>query len=174
MRERYWFGLVFLIGFLMMVTFFWLDRERKETVHIGSSIPKMKYLTRDGLQVLAADSTRPLVILYFNRKCEHCLYQLDLLEKSIDLFGDQKFIFLTSEMKFLAEGSEKRWSILSIASSCTFGVVYSKDFLNAFGTIGTPALFIFNRRGMLIFKNNGEVKIEKLKQVLGIKEQQAI
>jgi hypothetical protein len=170
MREKHFFLFSLIIGSLMILAFFWMEGERKEVLNPGHPLPVMKYLTRDGVQILAVDSSRFLMIMYFNRKCEHCLYQLDLLEKNIDLFPNQKFIFLTSEVKFLSEGNEKQWSTLSTRQNCTFGIVPGNDFLNAFGTIGTPAIFIFNSQGILLFRFNGEIKLAKLKQVLGISE----
>ena len=168
MRERRFFFMSFVTGFLIISAFFWLEGEKREILNIGHTIPAMKYLTRDGLRILAADSSRLLVVVYFNRKCEHCVYQLDLLDKNINLFADKKFIFLTSELKFLAEGSERQWGQLSIQQNCSFGVVYSNEFLKAFGTITTPSIYIFKNQGILLFKFNGEIKIEKFKQILGI------
>ena len=165
-KQKRFFWLALLSGTLLISAFFWIEQERRNILKIGDSIPQISYLTRNGLDILAADSTRIQMLMYFNRNCDHCLYQLDLFEKNIALFQNQKFIFLTSEAKFISTGQESRWSILSTRGNCIFGMIPGNEFLNAFGTISTPVIFIFNRRGILTGKFTGEIKLDKIKQVL--------
>ncbi len=168
MKEKRFFLLALILACFLITAFFWIEQQRKEILKVGESIPAMKYLTRDGLQILSADSARVLVLMYFNRKCEHCRYQLELFEKNIGIFQNQKFIFLTSEAEFLSAGLEKQWGTLSIQDNCSFGLVPGNEFLNAFGTNSTPAIFIFNRRGLLLANFNSEIKLDKIRQVLGV------
>jgi thioredoxin-related protein len=165
-KGKRFFWLALLSGSLLISAFFWIEQQRREILKIGDSIPVMKYLTRSGLQMLSADSTRVLMLMYFNRNCQHCQYQLDLFERNMDLFQKQRFIFLTSEAKFISTGQEKQWCTLSTQQNCIFGMIPGNEFFNVFGTISTPAIFIFDRRGMLAGKFTGEIKLDKLMQVL--------
>lgn len=168
MKEKQFFVLALLIAAIIILAFFWIEQHRKKILKVGESIPAMNYQTRDGQQSPSADSTRVLVLMYFNRKCEYCLYQLELFEKNIGIFRNQRFVFLTSEADFFSAGLEKQWSMLSSRENCSFGMVPGNVFLNAFGTSSTPAIFIFSNRGLLLANFNSVIKLDKIKQVLGV------
>jgi thioredoxin-related protein len=168
MKEKRFLVTALLIASIVVMAFFWVEQHRKKILKVGESLPAITYLTRDGKQILSADSARILVLMYFNRKCEYCLYQLELFEKNIGIFRNQKFIFLTSEAEFFSAGLEKQWSRLSNQENCSFGMVPGNVFLNAFGTSSTPAIFIFDDRGVLLANFNNVIKLDKIKQVLGV------
>ena len=168
MRDKRFFMLAVLIAALVVMAFVWIEQHRKKILQVGENLPALKYLTRNGQQILSPDSSRVLVLMYFNRKCGHCLYQLELFDKNIGIFRDQRFIFLTSEAEFFSAGLEKQWSMLSSRENCSFGMVTGNEFLRAFGTSSTPAIFIFDDRGLLLARYNSVIKLDKIKQVLGV------
>jgi len=160
--KKYIFAFSLITLSVMMMFFVQVKYKGGDKLRIGSKIPSLKYFNRNGFQILAADSIKPLVILYFHSGCEHCIYQLDQIEKNLDQFSSQKFIFLTYEKKFFAESKDSQWGLLSTQDEYSFGIVNENEFRNYFGTVYTPSIFIFNPRGSLCSKFDGEVKIEKL------------
>jgi hypothetical protein len=160
------FGFAILCS-LLPAAFFWIEQEQEKILDPGEALPVMKYITRSGPQTLTADSTRVLLLLYFNRTCEHCIYQLDQFDSNMDRFTDQNFIFLTGEMRFLAAGGEQQWIRLSTRDNVRFGIVQRNEFLDAFGTAITPSIFIFDRKGILRFREQHEIRIEKIEEILG-------
>jgi peroxiredoxin len=164
--KRYVFSFSLIILSFVMMFLLQVQFKSGDTLHPGSPLPGVKYYNRNGFQFLVADSTKPLIVLYFHPDCEHCIYQLEMIEKNIDRFDSENLIFLTYANRFFADNRDQRWSLLAIHNNYTFGIVNENEFVKSFGTIYKPAIFIFNRKGILCSRFYGEVRIEKLLEAL--------
>jgi hypothetical protein len=130
-----------------------------------------------GTSKIIADSGKATVIVWFHPDCEHCIYQLDIINYNLSLFNETKFYFLTDEIIFPQKRHLGKWTTLTSANNVQFGIIRLDIFKKYFGSVVKPSTFIFDQRGKLINKILGEVKIQKLLELTNtilVPEQKAV
>ena len=106
------------------------------------------------------------MIIWFHPECEHCRYQLHVINSNINLFRDVRFLFITDEKNFFVKKYKNEWPALVKSSNTFFGIIEKSRFTDEYGPVITPSLLFFNKNGLLKEKILGEVKIEKILQLL--------
>ena len=132
---------------------------------VGSMLPEIEFMTIRGKAKLRK-SKKPLIVVYFSSKCEHCRYQLNVFNSHMDNFRNTNLFFFTSESDFFQVNSGIEWKNLVLSESVVFGVIQKNTFSEVFGTTATPSLFFFNESGILHEKIHGEVKAEKIIEIM--------
>jgi hypothetical protein len=74
-----------------------------------------------GKDSIINDPTRPTVIVWFHPECEHCRYQLDVLNKNIRQLGDARFFFITAERDYFHKNFSIAWPDLVQSPHVSFG-----------------------------------------------------
>jgi thioredoxin-related protein len=127
-----------------------------------SEIPYFTLYTLDSQRFTkeSFDTKRTKLILYFNSECEHCEKQAKWLSKDIELLSDLEMVFVSFEemnaiKKFrdLYNFNQKNVKFLQDARL---------TFSNIFEVESFPSILIYNKKGRLIHKFEGETKVEKL------------
>jgi hypothetical protein len=119
-----------------------------------------------GKEIIYHDSTRVTLIIWFHPKCEHCRYQLHVINSNINAFRDVRLLFITDEKTFFLKKYTTEWPVLVKSSHTVFGIIDKSRFIDEYGPVITPTLLLFNKNGLLKEKLLGEVKIEKILQLL--------
>lgn len=145
-----------LIGWMIM------EAIKPEVLPVGSIMPKLKFVNTSGPHILQPDSINKTMIIRFNRDCEHCMYELNLINNKLSKFKNINIFILTSENDFFKSDYQKKWPDLTQADNVQWGVVDKNNFKNKFGSSGTPYILIFNQNGVLLNKITGEIKISKI------------
>ena len=118
-----------------------------------------KPFTKDSL-----DSDRNKFIFYFNSECEHCEKQgkwlANGIEKNVEEFEDLEMIFISFEER--SEIKKYRDKFNFNESNMTFLQDYRLTFSNKFDVETFPSILIYDKKGTLITKFEGETKIENI------------
>jgi peroxiredoxin len=152
-----------ILGVLVAVM---LHFGRYQRMNPGSKMPDLIFEGKMGKELLVHDSTMTTIIIWFHPDCEHCLYQLTRINAHIDELSNTKFFFLTADKHFPSTRHLGLWPNLTSAGHVRFGILDKERFMALFGKVITPTTFIFDRRGRLIEKIFGEVKIRKIQYIL--------
>jgi peroxiredoxin len=140
--------------------------SKSDPMRPGTMLPILTFEGEMGKEYIENDAKKSTIIVWFHPDCEHCLYQLTLINDHIHLLEKVKFFFLTAEKKFPAVHHLGLWPRLTAAENVRFGILEEERFMTSFGQVVTPTMFVFNRQGKLEEKLFGEVKIEKIKRLI--------
>ena len=167
MNKKGGFYLVCFIAGLLMALI--LNTQNTEELTQGSNLPLLSYEGNMGEVKIEKDSTKSTVIIWFHPDCEHCLYQLHIIDQDLSVFNQTRFFFFTDDKKFPSDRHLGKWTNLTSTTNVRFGIIDQGLFSDHFGPVVKPSLFIFNREGKLTNKVFGEVKTEKLIELINIK-----
>ena len=164
MIKKVGFYLVCFIAGLLTVLI--LNTQNTEKLAPGANLPLLSYEGKMGEVKIERDSTKTTVIIWFHPECEHCLYQLHVINKHLFAFSEARFFFFTDDYKFPQDRHLGKWTNLTSSENVRFGIIDKGMFTSHFGPVVKPSLFIFNRKGKLTNKMFGEVKKEKLMELI--------
>ena len=133
-----------------------------EVLPLGSVLPEIDYLAKNGADMLKNDSTKETMVIFFNSECSHCKYELSELNNNIEKFENVRIYFFTIEKDFFQKPVVEEWKNLYTAPNVSFGIVNKSSYENKFGGIVTPSIFFFNTSNKLTKKIYGEMRIERL------------
>lgn len=112
------------------------------------------------------DQNYSTIIVWFHPNCDHCRYQLDIINRNINRMQDVRFIFITGEKDFFEKNHSIDWPELVESSHSLFGIIDKSKFIDEFGPVITPSLLFFDYSGELKEKLYGEVKVDKIIQLI--------
>ncbi len=159
--------LVALIFVAIVIFLVYVFHAKKEDVFKENYIlSKVRYEGIMGKDSIISNPTRHTVIIWFHPECEHCRYQLDVLNTNIRQLGDARFFFITDERDYFRKNFSIAWPDLVQSPHVSFGIIEKSRFINEFGPVVTPSLLFFNYGGVLKEKLYGEVKVEKILQLI--------
>lgn len=125
-------------------------------------MPALRYTSTAGAQPLRpAPSGRTVVVLY-NSSCGHCRYELGMLDRNAERIRGANLVIVTTEDS-VARGAVRRdWPRLAALPGVAWGTVDRSEFLRGYGTLATPAFFVFEPDGTLRARIVGETRLENL------------
>jgi hypothetical protein len=119
-----------------------------------------------GQENISFDTHHSTVIVWFHPECDHCRYQLDVINNNIRRLRTARFLFITAEKDFFRKKFNFAWPDLVESPYVLFGIIDKSKFIDEFGPVITPSLLFFNRSGELKEKLYGEVKVDKIIQLI--------
>lgn len=161
-------GFYLLCSITGLLTALILNTQNAEKLAQGANLPLLSYEGNMGEVKIERDSTKKTVIIWFHPDCEHCLYQLHVIDQHLIAFTAARFFFLTDDYKFPQDRHLGKWPNLTSSENVRFGIINQGLFNSHFGPVVKPSIFIFNREGKLTNKVFGEVKKEKLMELINI------
>jgi thioredoxin-related protein len=134
-------------------------------VHLkGLKIPDFKLLLVDSVTNFYTENLDPeknTLIMMFSPDCDHCQHQTEDIIKNIEAFSNTQIVMNTvlpfSQMKQFYETYQlQRFKNIIMGRDVLF--FFSPYFRARF----TPYLALYNKKGELLYTNDGQVKIETL------------
>jgi len=102
-----------------------------------------------------------VVFLYFNSECDFCQAETEEIISNIKKLEDIQVFFVSNEpIKQIIEFQQKYK--LDDYNNVMFLCDYENKFSELFGVKTIPTSFIYSKEGVLLYKNDGPVKIEYL------------
>ena len=150
---------VFLAAVVLVGSWVVAAASRREVLPLGSAAPSFVFATVQGRATFRPSPHRTLLILFHSR-CAHCNYEFDALEPHLDRLAGTELFLLTTEDSLNMAAIERRWPRLARSEHVTWGTADRAIFAHHFGTVMTPALFLFDATGRLAGKWLGETKLE--------------
>jgi len=151
--------------FILLLLWLVVQILKPEPFPVGATMPVIYYAKENGLAKLRPDSTKKTAIMYFHRRCKSCLYEIQQFDSLLVALEGIKIIFLTSDRTLFKSNFRCQWPALA-AMNVEWGIVKKQEFKEAFGSVGVPYLYFFDERGVLYHKIRGEVRIERVVEVL--------
>lgn len=150
----------------------WLVLNGTETkvLQNGNKLPSINFITTIGNVKLESDKANKTLVIYFSKDCSHCKYELELLNKNIDMITTTKIYLFTTDIEYLQSAEIKVNAALLKSTNVTYGIVNKEEFINNFGSTVTPSLFFFNKSGKLTAKIMGETKWERILKELRVSD----
>jgi len=107
----------------------------------------------------------PVIFIYFNSECDLCQVEAKDLVKNIREFKDVQLVFVSFERVSQIVMFKMTYSF-DIYDNVVFLCDYKKTFSETFGVRILPSSIIYDKKGKLVCRNNGAVKVEYLLKVL--------
>lgn len=145
-----------LVGRLLIIVL------QPEVLPVGSIMPMITFEDESGTQVLRPDSIHKIIILCFHSDCEHCMYELNVINHNFQKFRNINIYFLTAEEDFNLRDYLNKFPKLNQTDNVKWGYLHNNVFENKLGGFGVPYILIFDKYGMLLNKITGEIKLTKL------------
>ncbi len=136
--------------------------SRPEVLPLGSAAPSFAFATVRGRATFRPSPGGRTLLILFHSRCAHCTYEFDTLEPHLDRLAGTDLFLLTTEDSLNMAAIERRWPRLARSEHVTWGTADRDVFARHFGTVMTPALFLFDATGKLVHKWLGETKLEVL------------
>lgn len=107
------------------------------------------------------DTNKNTLIIIFSPDCDHCQHQIEDIIKNIDAFSNTQIVMNTvlpfSQMKaFYQTYQLQRFKNIIVGRDVLF------FFFPYYRAQFTPYLALYNKKGDLLYTNDGQVKIETL------------
>jgi len=164
---RFYLFKYFIVLIFIGISLVYMFQVKKEHSLINKrKLDNLEYEGKMGQESLSNDPARPTVIIWFHPECENCRYQLDSINGSIKKLTGARFFFITADTNFFKNKFSIIWPELIQSPYVFFGIIDKSKFIDEFGPVVTPSLLLFNRGGILKEKLYGEVKIEKIIQLI--------
>lgn len=130
----------------------------------GLKIPDFKLLLVDSVTNFYTenlDAKKNTLILLFSPDCDHCQHQTEDIIKNIDAFKNTQIVMTTVLPFPMMKAFYERYQLSKYKN-----IIMGRDVLFFFSPYYrsqyTPYLALYNKKGELIFTNDGQVKIETL------------
>ena len=161
--------ILIVLGLLGYMVFQISDKlkTRKELSEQIQSLPDFKFQLMDGEPFTISDIREgsPVVIVYFNPKCEECQYEVQQIRDNIDAFQGVELLLVTPAKKevlleFCNEYNLDKYPQLRVLMD------KHDSFDTVFGPASYPTVFIYNRSHQLVKRYRGETKVEAVLKAL--------
>ncbi len=130
----------------------------------GLKIPDFKLLLVDSVTNFYTenlDAKKNTLILLFSPDCDHCQHQTEDIIKNTDAFKNTQIVMTTVLPFPMMKAFYERYQLSKYKN-----IIMGRDVLFFFSPYYrsqyTPYLALYNKKGELIFTNDGQVKIETL------------
>jgi len=154
--------IILIFPALVIILFFTIQVKKADTKYGLKKLSNIIMEGKMGQEHIPSDTTRPTVMIWFHPECRNCKYQLDVINNNIRHLYTARFLFITPEKNFFRKKISKTWPELAKSSNTLFGIIDKSRFIKEFGPVATPSLLLFNHTGILKEKIYGEVKLEKI------------
>ena len=157
--------IIIILLFSILTAWLFIQAMQPEALPIGSPLPDIQYESSTGIESIRSHDS-PLMVVWFHEDCDHCVYQLKLIEKHLENFKGIDLYLLTSDKSFIPKRRERLYPRLSSEYAVHWGFMANTHFKKLFGSTARPAIFFFNRNKKLYHKIKGEMKISGIMKII--------
>ena len=126
-----------------------------------NEFPYLNYNTLNG----EPSSTRNLpgssILILFNTDCDHCQREAGEIAEKNEAFKNYELLFIASDSVHHILNFAKTYNLADKAN-VKFGRAEGQDVYTNFGSISTPAIYIYNRERKFVKSFLGETPVEEL------------
>lgn len=141
------------------------SREEKKEVQtepvIINELPHLKFTTLEGTAMSTRDLETPLVLILFFTDCDHCQREAQDVKKNLELFKGKNIQFISANDMPLIQKFAVDYG-LSNEPNVKFGRAESTDVYMNFGSIPTPAIYVYSAEKRLVKSFKGETPVVEI------------
>jgi peroxiredoxin len=156
----------FMVLFIFTLVWLIVIGTKPEVLPVGSQCPQITYKTINGYDTLKTNSQNKMLVIYFSKDCPHCEYELSILNENLKKLEEVMVYLLTTNESYLKSEEIQANKNLLLSSKVFYGIVNEENFNQSFGSLITPSLYFFNKKGVLTEKIKGETKFERILEEL--------
>lgn len=149
-----------LLGTLQLIIYLNRPATPEELRLRAAVMPALHLVAMDG-QPYVLTTGRPLVLIYFNTTCDHCLRQVEWMRREFNRFDGVAVVFMSSQPE-----TELRDFVGSNEVVGTLVRVKPEEVAEKLGVLALPQLLVYDARGELTALFSGETDPLKVRQVL--------
>jgi|APTNR8051073442_1049403.scaffolds.fasta_scaffold00296_13 cytochrome oxidase Cu insertion factor (SCO1/SenC/PrrC family) len=154
-----------IFAFVLFFALVACGKEEKKEVQteplIINELPHLKFTTLDGKPTSTRTLETPLVLILFFADCDHCQREAQEIQKNLDLFKGKNIQFISAEEPQVIQKFAVDYK-LHDQPNVKFGRTESADVYMNFGSIHTPAIYLYSADKRLIKSFNGETPVAEI------------
>jgi len=154
------------VFFLMLVTvlFTQCTKEEKKPPVAQREINELPYLTfnnLDGTPTTTRDLPGSSIIILFTTDCDHCQREAKAIQENLPSFKESTLLFIAADP---VESIQKFANDYGLANQANvrFGKAESVDVYMNFGSIPTPAIYIYSKEKRFVKSFLGETPVDQI------------
>lgn len=130
-------------------------------------LPDFKFCTLQGSRFGTGNiiKDRPLVIVFFNSECFHCINELESIINNAGSLKKTNILLVSEQPLNKLEELFDEYKLNRYPQIVLLHTDY-QYFISLFGNVNVPATFIYNGSNRLLKMFTGDVSIEALKEII--------
>ncbi len=155
---------IFIFSALTALCLWNCDQAKKPNENPKQEINELPYLN---YQTLSGEpsSTRSLpgssILILFNTDCDHCQREAKEIAEKYDAFKSYELLFIAADSVHQIEKFAKTYNLAG-KTKVKFGRAEYQDVFMNFGSIPTPAIYVYSRERKFVKSFMGETPVEEL------------
>ena len=141
--------------------------KNKEITKKIQNLPEFSFIEVNGKQFTSSKIQKglPLVITFFHPECEHCQYEIKEIVHNNKAFQNVNFVMISGASALKTKEFSEDYHLEKMPK-----LILLRDadfqFEEIFGKASYPTTLIYNKNHKLVKKIIGEVKVEKIIELL--------
>jgi peroxiredoxin len=137
------------------------EKQQSLPQQIINELPHLKFVSLDGTATSTRNLETPLVLILFFADCDHCQREAQEIQKNLQLFKGKNIQFISAEEIPVIQKFSVDYG-LNNEPNVKFGRAESVDVYMNFGSIPTPAIYVYAADKRLIKSFKGETPVAEL------------
>lgn len=161
---------LFLLLFIILLTDC-SKPEKKEPVvkKEVNELPYLSFKNLDGTPATTRDLPPASVIILFNTDCDHCQREAKSIQENLDSFKEYTLQFIASDPEQIILQFAREYQ-LDNQPNIRFGRAEGSDVYMNFGSIPTPAIYVYSKERKFVKSFLGETPVEQIVMSLWFKQ----
>jgi peroxiredoxin len=142
------------------------DAEQpKEEVKEINELPYLSYLDLTAGKTTTRELPGNSILILFNTDCDHCQHEAAEINEKAALFKDYQLYFIAADSIHQIQKFAQTYG-LAAKANMHFGRAEFNDVFMNFGSISTPAIYIYSRERRFVKSFFGQTPIEEIVKFL--------
>jgi peroxiredoxin len=137
------------------------EKQQSLPQQIINELPHLKFVSLDGTATSTRNLETPLVLILFFADCDHCQREAQEIQKNLQLFKGKNIQFISAEEIPVIQKFSVDYG-LNNEPNVKFGRAESVDVYMNFGSIPTPAIYVYAADKRLIKSFKGETPVAEI------------
>ncbi len=154
----------YLFLLLSVIAFAQCSKPEKKEAEIKKEVnelPHLAFKNLDGSAATTRDLPPASVLILFNTDCDHCQREAKSIQENLESFKDYTLHFIASDSEQNIEQFAKDYKLENLAN-VRFGKAEGQDVYLNFGSIPTPAIYVYSKERRFVKSFMGETPIEQI------------
>ncbi|MBX2895445.1 MAG: redoxin domain-containing protein [Cyclobacteriaceae bacterium] len=137
------------------------EKQQSAPQQIINELPHLKFISLDGTATSTRNIETPLVLILFFADCDHCQREAQEIQKNLGLFKGKNIQFISAEEIPVIQKFSVDYG-LNNEPNVKFGKAESVDVYMNFGSIPTPAIYVYSAEKRLVKSFKGETPVAEI------------
>lgn len=154
-----------VLGLLLFIACAPEKKEAPVIVQERNELPHLAFKNLDGTDASTRDLPGGSVLILFNTDCDHCQREAKAVQENLNAFTNYTVQFIASETPEAIHKFSQDYGLVNLPN-IRFGRAEGVDVYMNFGSIPTPAIYIYSKEKKLVKSFLGETPIDQIIQHL--------